>query len=388
MAEQLKLRVIVADDDFRRLDVPSGIDFRIQFMEPDFNNEFMNIIASLSKQYPACSLDSSASPESIQRNSSLSSSSSNSDSTIILPQSDSELRSCAWPREFTIPRFSFNVEVQLQRGNETFRETGTRLKIAPGVKSDILETLAEAIFQFTAYPQNYQIDEVAGALIKTCPCLREPSATGYYGWMISLKYKMASYRTKMRNIGCPEVTINALKNKSSDDCLPAKNVKKPKKVNFCPAGETDDSLENIRVELLTGVRRRNSASDVRQKMSRTFSYRRQEVVLGSSKLGGLHFSRLMRDLKKHTMGIYVINKEDGQNGHYDDIFVEGEIVMDNIGSPAQACALMLGVIYALNLAYPKELRHYYEFIQKVLMGLDGEKLSPKVLGLKNKIATG
>ncbi|XP_019205816.1 uncharacterized protein LOC102076552 isoform X1 [Oreochromis niloticus] len=311
--------------------------------------------------------------------------------------------------------------------------------------------------------------------------------------MISLKYKMANYRTKMRNIGCPEVTINALKNKSSDDCLPAKNVKKPKKaeVNFCllhPAGETDDSLENIRVELLTDVRRRNSASDVRQKMSRTFSYRRQEVVQGSptagefkarwpalfqinevnaefqrittlqlettfaaqldritpqlmtvfQKKGGVsgqklaHHLQIMqeaesdvkvkreavlralclylgeedgslireyldiegddiqRDLKKHTMGIYVINKEDGQNGHYDDIgiFVEGEIVMDNIGSPAQACALMLGVIYALNLAYPKELRHYYEFIQKVLMGLDGEKLSPKVLGLKNKIATG
>lgn len=331
MAEQLKLRVIVADDDFRRLDVPSGMprtltdlqsticqafgierDFRIQFMDPDFNNEFMNITsmqdiqdrstiklvymanldtsASLSKQYPTCSLDSSASPESIQRNSSLSSCSSNSDSTIILPQSDSELRSCAWPREFTIPRFSFNVEVQLQRGNETFRETGTRLKITPGVKSDILEKLAEAIFQFTAYPQNYQIDEVAGALIKKFPCLREPSATGYYGWMISLKYKMANYRTKMRNIGCPEVTINALKNKSSDDCLPAKNVKKPKKaeVNFCPlhpAGETDDSLENIRVELLTDVRRRNSASDVRQKMSRTFSYRRQEVVQGSPTAG-------------------------------------------------------------------------------------------------------
>uniref|UniRef100_A0AAX7UT62 PDZ domain-containing protein n=1 Tax=Astatotilapia calliptera TaxID=8154 RepID=A0AAX7UT62_ASTCA len=73
-------------------------------------------------------------------------------------------------------------------------------------------------------------------------------------------------------------------------------------------------------------------------------------------------------MKKHTMGIYVINREDGQNGHYDDIgiFVEGEIVMDNIGSLAQACALMLGVIYALNL--------------KVLMGFDGEKLSPKVFG--------
>uniref|UniRef100_A0AAX7VPS5 Uncharacterized protein n=1 Tax=Astatotilapia calliptera TaxID=8154 RepID=A0AAX7VPS5_ASTCA len=73
---------------------------------------------------------------------------------------------------------------------------------------------------------------------------------------------------------------------------------------------------------------------------------------------------IQRDLKKHTMGIYVINREDGQNGHYDDIgiFVEGEIVMDNIGSLAQACALMLGVIYAINLAFPKELKDYYEFI--------------------------
>lgn len=88
------------------------------------------------------------------------------------------------------------------------------------------------------------------------------------------------------------------------------------------------------------------------------------------------------------MGIYVINKEGGEN--YDDIgiFVDGEIIMDNIASAAQACAVMLGVIYALNLAYPKELRRYYEFIQKVLMQMDGEKLSPKVHGLQNKISVG
>lgn len=105
------------------------------------------------------------------------------------------------------------------------------------------------------------MDEVAGALIKKCPCLKEQSATGYYGWMISLKYKMANYRMKMQNIGCPEVTINAFKNKSVDDCRPAKNLKKPKKakVNYCPsnpAGETDESLENVRVELLNETRRR------------------------------------------------------------------------------------------------------------------------------------
>ncbi|XP_033990326.1 uncharacterized protein LOC117497530 isoform X2 [Trematomus bernacchii] len=536
MARHLKLRVIVDTDDCRRLDLHSGMpktltelhdticqafgierDFRIQFMDPDFNNDFMNVTSvqdiqdrstikvvyilddvgsspSSSVQNAPSTPGSSGAPVSRQTSSSVSSlSSTNSDSTIILPRTDTELRTRAWPRKFPIPLFPYNVEVQLRRGNESFRETGTRLQITPGLKSDILEKLAEDIFQYTAYPQNLQIEEVAGALVQKCPCLKEPSATGYYGWMISLKYKMANYRTKMRNLGCPEVTVNALKNKSSDECIPAKNVKKPKKaeVNYCPshpAGETDESLENLRLELLNDVRQRSNAPCVKQKMSKTFSYRRKEVVQGNlsagefkarwpalfhideihaefqrittipletafmaqldshlpqltsvfQKKGGVvgqklakhlailqkatsdvnlkreailkalcihlgeddgHLIReymdiggddITRDLQKSTMGVYVINKDGGEPGHYDDvgIFVEGLIILDNIGSVARACAIMLGVIYTLNMAYPKELRYYYEFIQKVLLQMDGERLSPKVLGLKNKIHAG
>lgn len=234
---------------------------------------------------------SSASPSSIHTPQSVSSlSSSDSDTTIILSHSDSELRTCAWPRDFTIPHFPYDVEVQLQRENEIFRETGTSLKIPPGLKPDILDKLAEEIFQYTAYLQNHQID-VAGALTQKFPCLRDLSATGYYSWMISLKYKVANYWTKMWNIGCPEVTVNALKNKSRDECFhSAKNVKKAKKaeVNYCPShptGETDDSLENLRVELLTDVRQRSRASHVREKMSKTFSYQRKEVVHGSPGAG-------------------------------------------------------------------------------------------------------
>ncbi|XP_051799556.1 uncharacterized protein LOC127532274 [Acanthochromis polyacanthus] len=492
-------------------------DFRIQFMDPDFNNEFMNItsvhdiqdrstiklvyIQNAGGMSPFSSRlntpstpGSSESPDDIQSSHSASSlSSSDSDAASILSHSDSELRTRPWPREFTVPLFPYDVEVQLKRGNETFRETSTTMKITPGLKSDILERLAEDIFQFTAYPQNHHMDNVAEALVKKFPCLRDTSATGYYGWIISLKYKMANYRTKMRNIGCPEVTVNALKNKSSDECLPAKNVKKARKaeVNYCPshpAGETEESLETVRVELLNDVRQRNSRSNVREKMSRTFSYRRKEVVQGNpdagefklkwpalfqideinaefqrittcplettfmaqldsllpqltsifQKKGGVagqklskhlqilqeatsdvHLKRaavlkalcvylgeddrhliyeymdidgndIQRDMQVAAMGIYVIKKEGGESGQYDDIgiFVDGVIILDNIGSAAQACAVMLGVIYALNLAYPKELRRYYEFIQKVLMGLDGDKLSPKVHGLQNKIRVG
>uniref|UniRef100_A0A8C9VG49 Uncharacterized protein n=1 Tax=Scleropages formosus TaxID=113540 RepID=A0A8C9VG49_SCLFO len=71
---------------------------------------------------------------------------------------------------------------------------------------------------------------------------------------------------------------------------------------------------------------------------------------------------ILRDLQKSTMGIYVINKEDS--------------------------AMMLGVIYALNMAYLKHLKYYYEFIQKVLFRMDSERRSPKILGLKNKISAG
>ncbi|KAJ8009693.1 hypothetical protein DPEC_G00094160 [Dallia pectoralis] len=90
------------------------------------------------------------------------------------------------------------------------------------------------------------------------------------------------------------------------------------------------------------------------------------------------------------MGIYVINKEDGEIGAHDDIgvHVEGVIVLDNIGSVAQACAMMLGVIYVLNMTYPTELKYSFEYIQKVLLKIDGERLSPKVLALKNKIFAG
>lgn len=99
---------------------------------------------------------------------------------------------------------------------------------------------------------------------------------------------------------------------------------------------------------------------------------------------------IQTDIQRCTMGIYVISMENGDNGHHDvtGISVDGVMILDNIGSAAQACAVMLGVIHTLNLAYPKEQRRCYEFIQKVLIQMDGEKLSPKVLGLKNKIGVG
>ncbi len=67
----------------------------------------------------------------------------------------------------------------------------------------------------------------------------------------------------------------------------------------------------------------------------------------------------MKDLENITIGICVIKKEGGVLGDYDDIgiVVDGVMILEQIKSVAQACALMLGTIYVLNLAYPK-------FVQK------------------------
>lgn len=44
------------------------------------------------------------------------------------------------------------------------------------VKSDILERLAEAIFYYTAYPNDAQRSAVAQALVEKHPCLKEPGS--------------------------------------------------------------------------------------------------------------------------------------------------------------------------------------------------------------------
>uniref|UniRef100_A0A3B4GB81 Uncharacterized protein n=1 Tax=Pundamilia nyererei TaxID=303518 RepID=A0A3B4GB81_9CICH len=52
---------------------------------------------------------------------------------------------------------------------------------------------------------------------------------------------------------------------------------------------------------------------------------------------------------------------------------------------ADAFLVIFGLTYALHLSYPKCLANTFDFIQKVLMGLEDGKLKPKVLSLKNDL---
>ncbi len=108
--------------------------------------------------------------------------SSGTDSSVILDRSLSTLRTIQWPKEFPIPRFSLETEMQLQKGNAECNAQKLRLTVGSKMLSDILEKLAEEIFKYKAYPNDEDYSEVAEALIKKHPCLSEPgSFNGCYG---------------------------------------------------------------------------------------------------------------------------------------------------------------------------------------------------------------
>lgn len=87
------------------------------------------------------------------------------------------------------------------------------------------------------------------------------------------------------------------------------------------------------------------------------------------------------DITQHLLKILVVHGPPKSVS----ILLEGKELLQGGGNAAKACALLLGVMYVLNLAYPKTLRYTFETFQKVLLELDGLKLSTKLVGLKSKL---
>ncbi|KAJ8288519.1 hypothetical protein COCON_G00011780 [Conger conger] len=92
-----------------------------------------------------------------------------------------------------------------------------------------------------------------------------------------------------------------------------------------------------------------------------------------------------QDLTAQRMKIYSIKTNTSDGPDDVGIVVEGMKVLTALGNLPRACSMLLGLTYAVKLAYPKELRYTFEVFQKLLLELDCSKLSPKVNSLKNKL---
>ena len=91
------------------------------------------------------------------------------------------------------------------------------------------------------------------------------------------------------------------------------------------------------------------------------------------------------DLAVQSLKIYSTKANTAEDPDNIGIVVDGVKVLTALGNFPRACSLLVGLAYAVNLAYPKELRYTLEVFQKLLLGLDSSKLSPKVNSLKNKL---
>ena len=89
-------------------------------------------------------------------------------------------------------------------------------------------------------------------------------------------------------------------------------------------------------------------------------------------------------LQQETISIFVIR--DAQAAPKDiGIILEGQEVVNKLASVANAVAILLGFLYALNLEYPKTLKLTFEYIQKVFMELDPKGMATKVKKLYDQL---
>ncbi|KAK6328719.1 hypothetical protein J4Q44_G00006970 [Coregonus suidteri] len=93
------------------------------------------------------------------------------------------------------------------------------------------------------------------------------------------------------------------------------------------------------------------------------------------------------------VGVLIV-REDGEeavlpNNVLDvSVILEGHIVLNELSDVPSAFSVLVGLLYSLNIDYPKGLKYTFEVLQKVLMDVGGGTCSAHALGLRNKLLQG
>ncbi|XP_063048113.1 uncharacterized protein LOC134441655 [Engraulis encrasicolus] len=125
-------------------------------------------------------------------------------------------------------------------------------------------------------------------------------------------------------------------------------------------------------------------------MKRTVALKGLPYLLNEDPSGFLKTAEATEPEEEMTQGVGVglILVRDGVDPLDIAVVLENQILLHNIGDLPKAMAMLMGLLYVVNIDYPKELRYTFEVIQKVLMNIGGEHCSAKIHGLRNKLLQG
>ncbi len=94
-------------------------------------------------------------------------------------------------------------------------------------------------------------------------------------------------------------------------------------------------------------------------------------------------------IKGVVIGILVVVEDvmDPLPAFYNDValMIEEEVVMRHLSDIPNAFLNLMGLVYALNLDYPKELKFTFEVIQHLFIGVGSDSCSARVHSLKSKL---
>ncbi|KAJ8357241.1 hypothetical protein SKAU_G00200350 [Synaphobranchus kaupii] len=92
-----------------------------------------------------------------------------------------------------------------------------------------------------------------------------------------------------------------------------------------------------------------------------------------------------QELQSTIMAIFIIRESLLHKPKDIGIVIDGVEVLNELPSVPAAMAMLFGLIYALNMEYPKGFKFTFEAIQKILMELGSNKMSTKINRLSSEL---
>ncbi|KAL6488452.1 hypothetical protein MHYP_G00021930 [Metynnis hypsauchen] len=394
---KMLLRVILSKDDIRKIHTDSepetldsfhsflkcklGLhdDFVVQFQDPDFGNEFCNLtsLSELPKEKATLKVILKQTPESPRTDSTLDTASLSSPSSSSLE--DTPTCGRPWPDPFVIPKFSYDVELKLKRGPKQ------KLKKAKKAEVSFLPDIPEGKTQNV-------LEEERAAIVAEMKKKK-------VDWKKVTDMMASTFSLRRKEIVEQQPLVAEVKAK-----WPALFTDKQIEAEFARLTSTDlwdTFVSGLDQYLERFLQMYKAKSHCIQTLSSLLSLlddnsvqKKRAVILR----GLPHFlredpSKLLKTAetteseeqmaKGVNIGILLIQEEEDVLDF--SVVLEEQIVLNGIRDFPHAVAMLVGLLFALNIDYPKELRYTFEVIQKVLLNIGGEQCSARVHGLRNRL---